>query len=99
MQTEQLIAAEVVCTHYNAEFTFIHALQESGLIDVVKIDDTDFIQEDDLQKLEKIVHMHYGLHINVEGIETVIHLLNKLENMQREVAVLRNRLGLYEENT
>jgi hypothetical protein len=96
MQTAHLIKADVFCTHYNAEFTFIHSLHQSGLIEIVTIDETPFIQEDDLQKLEKIVRMHYDLHINVEGIETIINLLNRLENMQQEMAALRNRLGIYE---
>ena len=96
MQTEHLIAADVFCTHYNAEFTFISSLHQSGLIEIVTVNDTPFIQEDDLQRLEKIVRMHYDLHINVEGIETIIHLLNRLENMQQEMASLRGRLGIYE---
>lgn len=92
----QLIKAEVFCTHYHAEVSFIHTLHDSGLIDLVVVDNTPFIQEDELQKLETIVRMHYDLHINVEGIETIINLLDKMENMQQQMLVLRNRLGLYE---
>jgi len=94
----QLIKAEVFCTHYHAEVGFIHTLHDSGLIELVIVDDTPFIQEDELHKLEKIVRMHYELHINVEGIETVINLLDKIEDMQQQMNILRNRLGLYEES-
>src|SRR3954462_2312134 len=96
MQTAHLIAADVFCTHYNAEFTFISSLHQSGLIEIVTVDETPFIQEDDLQKLEKIIRLHYDLHINVEGIETVINLLSRIETMQQEMSTLRNRLGIYE---
>lgn len=93
----QLINAEVICTHYHTEVNFIHQLHDSGLVNLVAIDDTLFIHEDELHNLEKIVRMHYQLHINVEGIETIIHLLNKMESMQQQMTVLRTRLGLYEE--
>ena len=96
MQTAHLIKADVFCTHYNAEFTFINALHQNGLIEIITVEETPFIQEDDLQKLEKIVRLHYDLHINIEGIETILELLTRVENMQQEMAVLRNRLGLYE---
>jgi len=92
-----LIQAELFCTHYHAEVSFINQLHDSGLIEIVMVENTPFIQEDDLQKLEKIVRLHYNLQINVEGIETIIHLLDKVENMQQQMAVLRSRLGLYEQ--
>ena len=92
-----LIQAELFCTHYHAEVSFINKLHDSGLIELIVVDNTPFIQEDDLQKLEKIVRVHYNLQINVEGIETIIHLLDKVENMQQQMAVLRGRLGLYEQ--
>jgi len=96
MQTTQLIAAEVFCTHYNAEITFIRSLQQSGLIEIITVNEAPFIQEDDLQKLEKIMRLHYDLHINIEGIETILELLTRVETMQQEMAVLRGRLGIYE---
>ncbi len=96
MQTEALIPAEIFCTHYNVEFAFIDSLYHSGLVEIVTIDETHFLKPDDLAKLEKLARLHYDLHINVEGIDTIIHLLSRMEDMQREVAILRSRLGLYE---
>ncbi|HWB25825.1 MAG TPA: chaperone modulator CbpM [Chitinophagaceae bacterium] len=92
----QLIAANTFCAHYHAEVSFIHSLHESGLIELITVDETEFIQEDDLQKLERLTRLHYELQINTAGIETIVHLLDKLEIMQQEIAGLRNRLGLYE---
>ena len=93
----QLIKAEIFCTHYHAEVSFINSLHESGIINLIVVDETPFIQEDDLQKLEKMVRLHYDLHINAEGIETIFNLLDKLENMQQQLLVMRNRLSLYEQ--
>jgi hypothetical protein len=38
------------------------------------------------------VRLHYDLDINIEGIETINHLLEKIEEMQREIAHLKNKI-------
>ena len=96
MQTAHLIAADEFCVHYHVEVSFIYSLHDSGLVELIVIDEQHFIQEDDLQKMEKLVRLHYELNINLEGIETIVHLLDKVENLQQEMAVLRTRLYLYE---
>lgn len=96
MQTAHLIAADEFCMHYHAEVSFIHSLHDSGLVELILINEQHFIQEDDLQKMEKLVRLHYDLNINLEGIETIVHLLDKVESLQQEMAVLRTRLYLYE---
>src|SRR5664279_3264100 len=96
METELLIAIETVCTVHNIEISFIYSLQQSGLIEVIKIRDTDFIEADDLRQLEKFVRLYYDLDINVEGIETINHLLDRVSSMQDEIKYLRNKLRIYE---
>jgi hypothetical protein len=44
-----------------------------------------------MQKLEKFVRLHYDLDINLEGIETINYLLEKIEKMQKEILELRNK--------
>lgn len=51
-----------------------------------------------LNDLEKIARLHYYLDINIEGIDTVINLLNRINDMQDEISLLWNRLKLYEGN-
>jgi hypothetical protein len=45
--------------------------------------------------LEKCIHL-YELDINLEGIETIRYLLNRLTDMQEKMLELKNRLALYE---
>jgi hypothetical protein len=40
-----------------------------------------------------MVHLHYDLDINIEGIEAISHLLDRVDNLQRELITLKNRLG------
>ncbi len=92
MKTEDLIPAKDFCIHHNIEYSFISTLHNSGLIHVTSIKRSSFIHTDELHKLEKFVRLHYDLDINVEGIETINHLLDKIEDMQREIVELRNGL-------
>jgi hypothetical protein len=96
MQTDNLIAVSEFCINHDIEISFISALQNTGLIEFTKIEETAFIDADQLQQLEKIISFHYDLNINLEGIESITHLLHKIDDLQNEITALRNRLRLYE---
>jgi chaperone modulatory protein CbpM len=96
MQTENLIAVDVFCTNHNIEISFISSLQQTGLIEITTIKETGFIDADQLQQLEKFIRLYYELDINIEGIETITHLLKRVNSLQDEIIALRNRLRIYE---
>ncbi len=97
MATAHLIAVKQLCAQHNITFAFITALSEAGLIEITVANDELFLPESNLHKLEKIIHLHHELDINIEGIEAVTHLLQKIGDMQQEILLLKNRLKRYEE--
>ena len=96
MQGENLIPANEFCLHHNIEVSFINSLREYGLVECTIIDNAPFVAATQLKELEKFIRLYYELDINLEGIDAIIHLLKKLENMQNEMAILKNKLRLYE---
>lgn len=96
MQTEYLIAVDEFCANNNIEISFISSLQQNGLIKIITIQEAGFIDAAQLQQLEKYIRLYYELDINLEGIETITHLLRRIDLMQDEIIQLRNRLRLYE---
>ncbi len=90
MEKDQLVPAEEFCIYHNIEYSFISSLEDSGLITVTSVEQSTYIPVDELQKLEKFVRLYYDLDINIEGIETINHLLGKIEQMQKEILQLRN---------
>lgn len=96
MSKQKLISANDFCVSHDIEISFISALQESGLVKIEMIEETAFIPVYQLRQLEKIVRLYYDLDINLEGIETINHLLNRVVDMQEEITVLKNRLRLFE---
>ena len=98
MQKEKLIPVDEFCIHHNIEISFISSLQQTGLIEITTIQETSFIDADQLQQVEKILRFYYDLDINLEGIETITHLLQRVNSLQDEINTLKNRLRLYESN-
>ena len=97
MHTQQVIPVAEFCASHSIEISFISALQETDLIDMTAIKETGCIQASQLPQLEKIVRFYYELGINLEGIETITHLLQRIQAMQAEMTALKNRLRLYED--
>jgi DNA-binding transcriptional MerR regulator len=60
------------------------------------VDEAVFIDADDIGDVERIIHLHQDLDINLEGIDAILQLLKRLEQTQAELMALRNRLRLYE---
>lgn len=95
MPNENLVPAAVCCKHYNIELAFIHSLEQYGFIKTVTIDSDEFIDTDELQTLEKFIRLHYELDINMQGIEAIHFLLERVQHMQQEITYLKSKLNVY----
>jgi len=96
MRKEDLIPAEEICIRYKVERQFVSSLYESGIIEIVIIEETEYIHCDHLASFEKMMRLHGELDINLEGLEAINHLLGQIEKLQSDNTRLKNRLGLYE---
>jgi hypothetical protein len=96
MQTGYLVSVDEFCSNHNIELSFISTLQQNGLIDITTIGQSGFIDIVQLPQVEKFIRLYYELDINIEGIETIVHMLQRINSMQAENILLMNRLRLYE---
>ncbi len=93
---DDFIAVNEFCVHHNIEISFIDLLQQNGLIKLRIIESKYFVEKEQLPQLEKFVRFYYDLDINLEGIETITYLLQRIEILQNEIIKLKNRLLFYE---
>lgn len=93
---DDLIAVNEFCVNHDIEISFINLLQQNGLIEISSIASKYFVEKEQLPQLEKFVHFYYDLDINLEGIETITYLLQRIENLQNEMVAFKNRLLFYE---
>lgn len=96
MEMENLISANEFCINHQIEISFISSLQDFGLIEIITVKESSYIDSSQLKKLESFLRMHYEMDINLEGIEAITHLLERADNLQNEIFKLKNRLSLYE---
>ncbi len=96
MEPEQFIIVEDFCNSHQIEFSFIKTLSEVGLIEITLMEEKGFIAESQLPTLEMFLRLHYDLKINLEGIDAIANLLKRLNTIQEENTILKNRLRFYE---
>lgn len=98
METGYLIAVDEFCASHDIEISFINSLHETGLIEIIRTQESEFLDAEQLQELEKYIRFYYELNINLEGIDSIKHLLQRVNIMHDEITMLRNRLRLYDDD-
>ncbi|NVK65119.1 MAG: MerR family transcriptional regulator [Flavobacteriales bacterium] len=97
MSEDKLIPIEQLCVHYEIETSLFYELHDFNIIEILSVEDSIFIHEDKIGVVEKVVRMQKDLNINLEGIDTVLNLLDKINDLQTELNAVKNRLRLYED--
>ena len=96
MAVQNLVLIKTLCLHYKITPVFFNELHEIGLVQIETIKQKQFIHQDKIGDLEKVIRLHHELNINMEGIDIVFNLLQKEIKLKEEVNSLKNRLRLYE---
>lgn len=97
MEPDELIPVELFCSATHVEAALLDALEESGLVRISVVEERRYIAPDQLDRAERLVRLHDDLGINVEGIEAIEHLLERMQEMHEEMRLLRNRLRRFGE--
>lgn len=84
-----LIIIEEFTQNSRIEPSFIILLHNEGLIDIVAEEGKQYIRESQLPDLERYARWHYELSVNIEGIDVIHNLLEKMHDMERELQELR----------
>ena len=98
MNSKNLIQIKQFCLYHEIENTFLTELSNYGLIKIIIQDKDEYLQSEQLPVVVKMIRMHYDLKINLEGIDAITHLLNKIEVLQQNLNIVQNKLRLFEQN-
>ena len=96
MKNEEMVPASEFCIHHNIELSFIDSLREYGMIQTMVKEEIIYLPISELPRLEKIIRLHFDLDINLEGVETITYLLERMKVMQERITQLTNRLKGFE---
>lgn len=92
---DDIITTEDYAKQSHTDIQFINQLGEYGLIEIIIQEQLQCISSGQLPLLEKYTRLHYDLDINMEGIEAISHLLQRITDMQSEMDNLRRQMRLY----
>lgn len=95
METDLIIVSDY-CRESHIEQSFIVLLWKEGLIDIKQEQGRDYLFVSQLRDLERYSRMYYDLSINIEGIDAIRNLLDRMEIMRSEINRLRGRLKRFE---
>lgn len=98
MNNKQLIPIDIICTNLHIETSFIGSLKEYGLVEITTIDQVGFVALEEVANIEQLARFRYEMDINLEGIEAISHILQRVRSMQNEISLLKNRLRFYDES-
>jgi hypothetical protein len=96
MQEDELIPVQHFCSSHQLEISFIDNLHHYGLLEITTLDEMACIHVAQLPLAEKMARLYSDLGINLEGIDVINHLLQRMEKMQDELIALKNKLDRYE---
>lgn len=96
MQTDLIIVSEY-CRICHIDPSFLFMLEKGGLIEIDTVEGERYLPVSQLFDVERYTRMYYELSINVEGIDAIHHLLERMKSMQSEISHLKSKLRLYED--
>ncbi len=92
MYSADLIPVTEFCIHYHIDERFIESLCEYGMAELVIVEEGRFLEADQIPGIEKMIRLHHDLEINLEGLDVINGLLQKIETLQQEINLLRKQL-------
>jgi len=97
MNSKNLIQIKQFCVYHEIENTFITELNNYGLVEIIIEEEDEYLHSEQLPAIEKMIRLHYDLNINMEGIDAIYHLLNKIETLQQDLNTTQNKLRLFKQ--
>jgi len=96
MEKENLILVSHYCQQTRTSIEFIESLQDYGFIQVLLIEERNYVHSQDITEIERINRLQEELGINLEGIDAINHVLQKVNKLEKELKMVKERLRIYE---
>lgn len=93
---ETYISITEFCEREHLEVSFVSALIEEGMVTITEVNETICIYEEDIPRIRKFSRLHDELEINVQGIDTIANLLDRIELLEHEILQLRSRVKRFD---
>ncbi|TDR19353.1 chaperone modulator CbpM [Marinicella litoralis] len=96
MRDSSYIKIDILCRHYQIEPTLFQHLDEMGLIQTFEHESKWCVDEGQVSRIDKILRLYCDLNINPEGIDVILNLLKRIDELECRLTEISNRLALHE---
>ena len=96
MGREKYILVSHFCNHTQIEVSFVENLQEYGLVTFEERENEVFIEEKDINEIEKMFRLHHDLGINFEGLDAIKQMLKRMKKMEKQMNFLQKQLRIHQ---
>lgn len=96
MKTDKFLLITEICQYYHIETDFFEEIEYHQLLDVHQISGQKFIHQKQLNRLEKILRLHDELDLNLQGIDVVFGMMDRIEKLERELRQTKSKLSILE---
>jgi chaperone modulatory protein CbpM len=96
MEANNFVLVELFCSNVEIDLSFINSLNDHGLIEIMVIENKDYISNEQLRNVERAIRLHDELNINIEGIDVICNLLEQIHDLQQELKRTKNKLKLFD---
>lgn len=83
MKTEKLILISEIEKHYELESSFFNNIVAYDLLEIHIVSNQKYLHRKQLKNFEKILHLHDDLAINFEGIDVILNLMKRIEQLNK----------------
>jgi hypothetical protein len=96
MKNKNYILLTHFCQHTSISDSFLKSLIDYNLISYKEMENDFYILDEEITEIERMHRLHDDLGINLEGLDVIKEMLNRLQKMEEEMAYLKKRLNIYE---
>ena len=90
------ISISEFCDFHGVERSLVEEFVAFGFVEPTHVDREPALRESDLEPLEVAIRLHRDLGVNPAGIETILHMRERVRQMQARLRDLELRLRRYE---
>lgn len=97
MEIKEFIPVSNLCTHYEVTISFFDELHDIGLIKIVAVEQKPCLHCDHLNRVERIMRIYKELNVNIEGIDVIFNLLDRIKVLETKLQSTQSKLLKFEE--
>lgn len=94
-EKRRIIYIQEVAFNTGAEEWFIEKLIEQGILEIHVQQEENFFEPTEIELIRRAARLNHHLGVNVEGIDIILQMRQRLENLQRQIENLQSQIGFY----